>query len=67
MEVIKLYIVKDGLLDLIPVNPVYFSDKEVVIKGLPNGTQFLSKPIPGAYAGMRVKIYEEGTAESKTE
>ena len=63
----KLYIVKDSLLDLIPVNPVYFSDKEVVIKGLPDGMQYLSKPIPGAYAGMRVKIYKENTTGAKTE
>ena len=63
----QIYIIRDGLLDLIPVNPVYFSDKEVVIKGVPDGTVYLSKSVPGAYAGMRVKIYEENQSSDTTE
>jgi hypothetical protein len=31
----------------------------VVVKGLANGTQLLAKPVPGAYAGMLVKVYTE--------
>jgi hypothetical protein len=55
------------------VNPVYFSDKTVVVKGIPNGSLILNKPVPGAYAGMLVKIYsdkptkEEPTAKTITE
>ena len=63
----QIYIIRDGLLDLIPVNPVYFSDKEVVVKGVPDGTVYLSKSVPGAYAGMRVKIYEENQSSDTTE
>ena len=63
----QIYIVKDGLLDLIEVNPVYFSDKEVVIKGIPDGTKYLAKSVPGAYAGMRVKVYDETTNTEDTE
>ena len=37
---------------------VYFSDKEVVVKGLDDGTRYISKSVPGAYAGMRVKVLE---------
>jgi membrane fusion protein (multidrug efflux system) len=55
----QVYIVRDSVLDLIPANPVYFSAKNVVLKGIPDGTKLLSKSIPGAYAGMKVKYLEE--------
>lgn len=55
----QIYVVRDSILDLVEINPVYFSDKEAVISGLPDGTQYLSKSVPGAYAGMRVKIFED--------
>lgn len=63
----KLFIVRDSILDLVEIEPVHFSDKEAVIKGLEDGTQYLAKPVPGAYAGMRVKIYSEEAAKAKTE
>lgn len=55
----KLFVVRDSILDVIDVRPVYFSEKEVVVKGIPNGTTIVSKSVPGAYAGMLVKIYQE--------
>lgn len=55
----ELFMVRDSILDVIEVNPVYFSDKEVVVQGIPEGTKIVSKPVPGAYAGMLVKIYSE--------
>lgn len=51
----KIFILKDSILDIIEVNPVYFSPDKVVIKGVPNGTKVLSRSVPGAYAGMLVK------------
>jgi len=59
----KLYVVKDSILDLINVNPVFENKNTVVIKGLENGVQLLSKPIPGAHSGMLVKIYKEKQEE----
>ena len=55
----QIYIVRDSILDLVDVNPVYFSDKDVVLKGIPDGTKMLSRSVPGSYAGMLVKIYED--------
>lgn len=52
----SVYVVKDSLLDLIKVNPVYFKANSVVIKGLPNNTLILSQTLPGSYVGMPVKI-----------
>lgn len=55
----QIYIVRDSVLDIIDVKPVYFSAETAVIKGLKNGTKIVSKPIPGAYSGMQVKIFED--------
>ena len=55
----QLYVVKDSILDLVDVKPVYFSAESAVIKGIENGTLILSKPTPGAYQGMQVKIYDK--------
>jgi len=54
----QIFIVRDSLLDLIDVKPVYFSDKTVVLKEVPNGVTILSKPVMGAYAGMLIKQYK---------
>jgi len=53
----KMYVVRDSILDVINVLPVYFSNKRVVLKNVPEGTTILSKPLIGAYKGMAVKIY----------
>jgi len=56
----QVFIVKnDTILNLIDVNPVYFSANKVIIKGVENGTQLLSKTVPGAYEGMAVKVYQQ--------
>jgi len=55
----QVYVVRDSVLELMPANPVYFSAKNVVLKGIPDGTKILSRSIPGAYAGMKVKYLEE--------
>ena len=57
----QIFIVRDSLLDVIDAKPVYFSDTKVVLKGIPNGTIILKKPVPGAYAGMLVKPFEDST------
>jgi len=62
----QLFTVRDSILEIINVSPVYYSEKEVVVKGIPNGTTIVSKPVPGAYAGMLVKMYQEPT-ESQTQ
>ncbi len=55
----QLFVVRDSILDLVDVEPVYFSAESAVIKGVENGTLMLSKPTPGAYQGMQVKIFED--------
>jgi membrane fusion protein (multidrug efflux system) len=52
----SLYLVKDSILSLVDINPVHFNEKTVVVKGLTDGSQLVSKPVAGAYSGMPVKI-----------
>ncbi|TVZ57664.1 HlyD family secretion protein [Flavobacteriaceae bacterium MAR_2010_105] len=59
----EIFIVRDSILDLIEVKPVYFSPNDVVVKGVPDGTQMLSKPLAGSYAGMLVKVHQEKSSE----
>lgn len=54
-----IFVLKDSILDDIPVIPVYFTDTKVVLKGLQDGTIFIAKPVPGAYSGMLVKPYSK--------
>ncbi len=55
----QLFVVRDSVLDLISVRPVYFSTKDVVLKDVPDGTTILARPVSGAYAGMLVKTIDE--------
>jgi multidrug efflux pump subunit AcrA (membrane-fusion protein) len=61
----KIFVVKDSVLDVIDVRPIYFSDKRVVLKDVPDGTTIMSKPLIGAYTGMAVKIYQDQSDNSK--
>ncbi len=54
----KIYVVQDTSLHLVEVEPVFFNQKTVVIKGLQDGQTIISRAVPGAYSGMVVKIYE---------
>ena len=51
---------------MIDVEPVYFSNKKVVLKNVPNGLTILSKPVVGAYTGMLVKQYQEKETREST-
>lgn len=54
----QIYVIEDSMLKLIAVEPVFYSDKKVVLKGVPDGTILLAKPIIGPYSGMLVQIFE---------
>lgn len=55
----KLFTVTDSTLALTPVSLVHKTESTVIISGLPNNTQLVSKIVPGAYQGMTVKVLEE--------
>ncbi len=58
----RIFVVRDSILDLLDVKPVYFTDRSVILKEVPDGVTIVSRPVVGAYAGMLVKVYEGGTA-----
>jgi len=59
LESNEIFIVRDSLLDVVSVKPIYFSDTKVVLKNVPDGTIILSRPLQGAFAGLLVKKYTE--------
>ncbi len=61
----EIFIVRDSILDTMPVKPVYFSERTVVLTEVPDGSVILSRPLPGAYPGMLVKVYQETKAVSE--
>ena len=66
----QVFVVRDSILDVIDVTPVYFSNSKVVLKGIPDGSIILSKPVPGAYAGMQIKAlstHKEDSNSNETE
>lgn len=64
----EIYIVRDSILDILEIEPIFFSAKDMVVKGIPDGTQYLSRNVPGAYAGMQVKVITENeTAQDSTD
>ncbi|MGJ5642718.1 efflux RND transporter periplasmic adaptor subunit [Formosa sp. S-31] len=57
----QIFVVRDSLLDVIPVKPIHFSDTKVVLKNVPDGSVIISRPVPGAFAGMLVKVFQDRT------
>ena len=55
----QVFVVRDSILDVIDVKPVYFGEKTVVVKNIPDNTPLVAKPVTGAYAGMLVKVFED--------
>ncbi len=53
----KIYIIKNDVLVLVEINIVFENKDTLIVKGLQNGTTILAKPVPGAYAGMSIKLF----------
>ena len=60
----QIFVVKDSILDLIDVSPIYFTDRKVVLKDVPNGEVIVAKPLSGAYAGMLVKVFKDNESKN---
>jgi multidrug efflux pump subunit AcrA (membrane-fusion protein) len=55
----QVFYVRDTLLQVTTIDPVYYKDRTVVVKGLENGMRILARPVPGAFAGMTVQVLED--------
>ncbi len=54
-----IYTVTDSVLHVTPVHIFYASLDKVVIDGLADGTQYVTKPISGGYEGMKIKVVKD--------
>ena len=54
----KLFIVRDSVLETVQIEPVFYNESTVVVEGLENGMEIISRIVPGAYNGMRVEILD---------
>lgn len=54
----NVYVVQDSTLKMVPVTIVHRSTDSVVVRGLEDDMQIVSKPVPGAYSGMSVIVNE---------
>ena len=61
----ELFVVENDQLVIKQIQPVYYTEKTAVVKGLENGSQLIVRPVAGGYAGMPVKVISD--ASTKTE
>ena len=52
----EVFVVKDGLLALVPVEVLHRDADVVLVRGLEPGMQVLAEPVAGAYEGMLVEL-----------
>ncbi|SHJ65909.1 Multidrug efflux pump subunit AcrA (membrane-fusion protein) [Reichenbachiella agariperforans] len=55
----KIYTVVDNKLKLVSIQVIHKTQETVIVSGLTDGTEIVSKLVPGAYEGMEVKVYSE--------
>jgi membrane fusion protein (multidrug efflux system) len=55
----KLFVLEGDFLKLIEIEPVHFTEKTVLVRGLADGTEILERMLPGAYDGMAVKRFQK--------
>jgi len=55
----KVFVYEDSKLVLKEITPVHFTDKTVIVRGLPDGAEILEKILPGAYDGILVNKFSE--------
>lgn len=60
----QIFVVRDSVLDLIDVKPIYFTDKKVVLKDVLDNEVIVTRVMTGAYEGMLVKVFD-GTKSKK--
>ena len=56
----KVFVVEDSFLVLKPIINEYYNKNTVVISGLKEGAQVVTKVPPSAFEGLKVSIYKEG-------
>jgi multidrug efflux pump subunit AcrA (membrane-fusion protein) len=55
----ELFVVENGALSSKTVEPVYFTQSTVVVRGLEDGDQLVNRPVSGGYHGMEVQVINQ--------
>jgi multidrug efflux pump subunit AcrA (membrane-fusion protein) len=59
----ELFVVKEGILESKSVDPVFFTESTVIVRGLENGDELVAKPVAGGYHGMQVQLINSQQSE----
>jgi multidrug efflux pump subunit AcrA (membrane-fusion protein) len=55
----QIFLAVDTVLVQKTIVPIHFNEKTVIVRGLENDSQVLTKMPPGAYQGMKISIFKE--------
>jgi membrane fusion protein (multidrug efflux system) len=55
----EIFVVREGLLALVPVEVIHYTENTAIVSGVANGEKVLSKTLPGAFKAQPVKIIED--------
>ena len=55
----ELFVVKEGKLQARTIQPVYFTQSTVIVRGLEDGEQLITRPVAGGYHGMEVQVINQ--------
>lgn len=55
----ELFVVNGETLESKTVEPVYFTESTVIVRGLEDGDQLIAKPVAGGYHGMEVQVINQ--------
>lgn len=55
----QVYIESDGQLRLMALNIIHDNKDQMIVKGLPDGTNLINQVVPGAFEGLQVEIIEQ--------
>jgi multidrug efflux pump subunit AcrA (membrane-fusion protein) len=60
----ELFVVNDSSkLESKAIDPIYFTESTVIVRGLDNGDQLVTRPVAGGYHGMQVQVINQSTDE----
>lgn len=60
----SVYLVRDSVLELTPVQVVKITPNAAIVRGLPEGAPLLKELFPNAFDGMKVKVEENSSSQT---
>lgn len=54
----RVFVFKDSVLSTVTITPVFYKENSIIVKGLEDGIELVSKPVSGGFDGMPAKRYQ---------